>query len=359
MFSVYVHHYNPIDQQHDGSDEMLLFTIPNQNGNVRPFLSAVVTNEMGNAGNFEFSVDPASPYYDIWRHMRTMVRVSYDHETIFYGRVLTIDRDMFRTKKIHCEGALTFFMDSVFEGTKNGTTEELGAFLTSLIEAHNTCMADVPEKKIQLGEVPGNYTDATEAVQQIKNDRQKFGNTKGYRTVKEWLDDLVNDYGGYMRIRFSQGTMYLDWLKFYFQKTESNQELSVTSNVIDLSDTVEVNNIFTHVIPVGKNGMYIDGSSGGGGGGGGGSTDTGKYTITLQIEGDGQATVSRTRADEGVEVTMTNTPDSGASFRYYIVNSKGRDNRFTTNKFTMPNSDVIVKAVFTTVKDDDEGIINA
>ena len=66
--------------------------------------------------------------------MRTLVRVEYDGDTIFYGRVLTIDRDMFRSRTIHCEGAFTFFMDSVFQGEKNGFTITLHEYLQKLID---------------------------------------------------------------------------------------------------------------------------------------------------------------------------------------------------------------------------------
>lgn len=361
MFTVYVNKYKPIpgDSRFGNGDvETELFSIPNQNGEDRLFLNAVISEEMGNAGNFEFSIDPKNKLYDIWKHMRTLVRVEYDGTTIFYGRVLTIDRDMFRTRKIHCEGTMTFFKDSLFEGAKRGTTETLNSYLTRLINAHNACMTSAPEKKIFLGEVPGAYTSATDEIQQIKNDTQKFGEGTGYKSVKEWLEGLASDYGGFFRTRYENGQVYLDWMKMYFQKTESNQTLSVTSNVVDLSDTIEVNNIFTHVVAVGKNGKYIDGtSSGGGGGGGGTSPDQGKYAITRKITGDGTGTISRTRANEGMTITMTATPDEGAEFRYYSINSNGRVTNITSNSFTMPNNDVTVTIAFSNAnKPDDEGI---
>lgn len=286
MISVYAQYYTPVPGHpvlNNGGIETLLFTIPTQNGSQPPFLSATVKSEMGSAGNFEFTVDPKSDLYNIWNHMKTLVRVDYDGDTIFYGRVATIDRDMFRSRSIHCEGAFTFFNDSVFEGTKKGYTITVNEYLTKLIDAHNECMDPSPEKKIYLGEVPGNYSESITDIQQVKNDTQKFANSQGYKTVKEWLESLVTDYGGFMRIRYSGGYMYLDWLKLYFNATESDQVMSVDSNVVDLSDTVEVDNIFTYVIPVGKNNTYIDksessssGNNNGEGGEGGEGGDNGE-----------------------------------------------------------------------------------
>lgn len=359
MISVYARRYEPTAVSglpSPGTDEALLFTIPVQNGK-RPFLTARVNNEMGNAGSFEFSIDPGHPYADIWLHMRTLVRVDYDGDTIFYGRVLTIDRDMFRTKTIHCEGTFTFFMDSVFEGKKEGFTVTLSEYLAMLIEAHNDCMKDAPHKKIFLGEAPGNYSSAITEDQKIPVDTQKYAASQGYRTVKEWLDDLVSDYAGTMRVRYnnSDGKMYLDWMKLYFNANLSNQTMSVNSNAIDLSDTVEVDNIFTHVIPVGKNNKYIDGSGGGGGGSG-----SGQYTVTCQTVPaniSGKVWANPSNANEGTTIELHYTAYAGYVLqKWEAMCTPGIGTvTITGDKFTMPASDVIAIATFKEVPD--EGIL--
>lgn len=318
MISVYINKYNPIAGDavfSNGNQETLMFSIPNTDQK-ELFITASVTNEMGSAGNFEFTIHPKSKYYDLWIHMRTLIRVEYDGDTIFFGRVLTIDRDMFRNKKIHCEGAMTFFMDSVMEGNNNGFTLTLEQYLQKLIEAHNECMTDAPEKKIYLGEVPGRYSQSIVKDQKINDgvmDTQKYAKNKGYKTIKEWLDELIGDYAGQMRVRYDNGTLRLDWMKNYYNASESNQKMSVSSNVIDLSDTVEVNNIFTHVIPVGKNNKYI--GQGGGGGGGGGGAGSGKYTCTFSASPANGGKVycnstanSSVNADEGDVLNFTANP---------------------------------------------------
>lgn len=348
MISVYANLFNPTPRSGfaDGSTEQLLFEIPNTSSEDRMFLTASVNSEIGTAGNFEFSIDVESPWYDIWYHMRTLVRVEYDGDTIFYGRVLTIDRDMFRTKTIHCEGAFTFFMDSVFESIKDGYTITVNEYLQKLIDAHNECMTPAPEKKIYLGEVPGSYSSAITEIQQIKNDRQKFAKGTGYKAIKDYLEELVTDYGGYMRIRYntSDGKMYLDWLKVYFQAAVNTQNMTVSSNVVDLSDTVEVNNIFTHVIPVGKNNKYIGGGSTPGGGG-----EDGKYTITVNSNGHGtgRATVASTTVTEaykGTKIYLMATPDPG----WWLKGFTSSDVTITGNSFEMPDNNVTVTVSFQT-----------
>ena len=351
MISVYVNRYSPITGHEtlgNGDTETKLFSIPTEDGDLRPFVNATVKDEMGKAGSFEFTVDPESIFYDIWIHMRTLVRVEYDGDTVFYGRVLTIDRDMFRSKKIHCEGAFTFFMDSLFEGKKDGYEVMLFDYLTMLIGAHNACMVSAPEKIIQLGEVPGHYSQSVTEEQKINNDRQKFGNQEGYKTVKEHLETLNKDYGGFMRIRYENGVMYLDWLKLYFNPAENRQTMSVTSNVMDLSDTVEVNNIFTYVLPVGKNNRYISNS---GAHPADPPTSGEKHKVFLSSTGGGMAQATSYEAIKGLKIKLTPTAFVNYWFKEWQVTSGGVS--ISNNEFLMPDNDVSILAVF---QDKDGGI---
>ena len=356
MMTVYARNINAIPPSTTPpSGEVAICHVPYQNGEEPVFLTANANGELGNAGSFEFSIDPTNKYADIWKQMITLVRVAYDDETIFYGRVLTIDRDMFRTRKVHCEGAFTFFMDSVFEMKSNGSKITIGTFLEQLIEAHNTCMADCSEKQIFLGEVPGHYSSNVEEVQKVKNDSQKFNVGTGYKTVKELLEELAGDYSGHMRVRYnaSDGKLYLDWLKTYLNKNISNQTMSVSSNVVDLSDTMEVNNIFTHVVCVGKATSYSDGTGGGG---------SAKHAVTVNVTPSGYGTASAAPQDPkpGDTVILKYLPrvekpinfsaqgsDRDAVFYQFVrwdVVSGGVT--ISNNSFVMGNQNVVINAVF-------------
>lgn len=360
MISIYVNKYNPIPNSawSDGNTETLLFSIPNTNHDLKGFLTASVNCDVTNAGSFEFSMDNSSIWYNIWRHMKTLVRVEYDGETIFYGRVLTIDRDMFRSKTIHCEGGFTFFNDSVYLGKKNGVTMSVNAYLSTLVNAHNECQEGVPEKQIFLGEVPGNYSNAIQENQKIKNDNQKFGE-EGYKEVKQCLESLQSDYGGYMRVRYNSGDgkMYLDWLKLYFKNTENTQGLAVATNVLDLTDTVEVNNIFTHVIPVGKNNKYIDGNSGGGSGSGTGRADElHKIIIEDRTNGrNGSPEAIPVEAKKGTLITLNANvkTQTDSTFKSWEVlqgdvelGKGGKTSAQENVTFVMGETDVTIRANF-------------
>ncbi|MCL2300474.1 MAG: hypothetical protein FWC27_10070, partial [Firmicutes bacterium] len=68
------------------------------------------------------------------------------------------------------------------------------------------------------------------------------------------------------------------------------------------------------------------------------------YVITVTSGGNGTASASAASATQGTEITLTATPDSGYQFKEWQVISGGVT--VTGNKFTMPASNVIVKAIF-------------
>ena len=69
-----------------------------------------------------------------------------------------------------------------------------------------------------------------------------------------------------------------------------------------------------------------------------------EYTVTVTTEGNGTASASSTSATAGTEITLTATPNEGYRFKEWQV-MRGNVT-IKDDKFTMPDSDVEVKAVF-------------
>ena len=215
--------------------------------------------EMGKAGSFEFGVELNSPYYDAFMQMKTLLRVELFGQTIFRGRVLTIDKKLTRSRAIHCEGDFAFLLDTIQMGTKEDSRSEIGVleYLTQIINQHNSSIMSDTEKKFTLGEVPGRYTSATASEQQITipsdKAKQKFGDTSN-NTSMDRIEGLLSDFGGYFRTRYdaSANKTYLDWYDRYYNATANTQTIEVAKNLIDLSGPTEVENLFTVVIPIGK-----------------------------------------------------------------------------------------------------------
>ena len=69
-----------------------------------------------------------------------------------------------------------------------------------------------------------------------------------------------------------------------------------------------------------------------------------EHTVTVTNDGNGTASASSTSATAGTEITLTTTPNDGYHFKEWQVISGNVT--IKDNKFTMPDSDVEVKAVF-------------
>ena len=70
-----------------------------------------------------------------------------------------------------------------------------------------------------------------------------------------------------------------------------------------------------------------------------------KYTITVTTEGGGTASASPAKTAAGTEITLTATPNTGYHFKEWQVESPA-GLVITNNKFTMPDSNVAIKAIF-------------
>jgi len=70
-----------------------------------------------------------------------------------------------------------------------------------------------------------------------------------------------------------------------------------------------------------------------------------EFTVTVTSGGNGTASASPAKAVAGAEITLTATPDEGYHFKEWQVESPA-GLVITNNKFTMPDSNVEIKAIF-------------
>ena len=70
-----------------------------------------------------------------------------------------------------------------------------------------------------------------------------------------------------------------------------------------------------------------------------------KYTVTVTTEGGGTASASPAKTAAGTEITLTATPNTGYHFKEWQVESPA-GLVITNNKFSMPDSNVAIKAIF-------------
>ena len=272
MYDIYINYFMDDSSPNMISTERKMYSVPITENKENALTDPVVKTEMGKTGTFEFSVAPDHPYYNSWLQMKTVMRVEFSGETIFRGRVLTIDNQpMTGIKRIHLEGDFAFLMDSYQEGVPDDerTEKSVETYLSEVIAAHNSQMnvAGSMHKKMTLGIVPGTYDqNGTPDEQRVKGDTRKYEESS-WRQTTDALGNLQKEFGGYFRTRYnkSNGVCYLDWLEQCYSTTVNTQPIELTENLIDINSSTEVDNLFTVLVPVGSSEgkpVYIDGYNG-------------------------------------------------------------------------------------------------
>lgn len=206
----------------------------------------ILTLEAGKAGSLSFTMYPNHPEYDSLRRMLGRVIVYEDDVELFRGRILRMETNLYKERKVTCEGDLAYLMDSISDPGEY--TESISAHFSRLVDMHNGQVES--DKKFTVGIV--NVDKATES--------QTF-KTDSYRTTSAAMsDDLTGVFGGYIRTRRSGGTVYLDYIGDYGKAGNQNIEFGV--NMIDFSESVSSDDIFTVLLPTGSEGVTMEGITG-------------------------------------------------------------------------------------------------
>lgn len=264
MYDVYIKNYKSGNSVI--TTETKIFGVPLNDDTIGfPMSRPNVKGSEDNADSFDFSMENTSPYYDSFLELKTLLRVEYDGDTIFDGRVLTIDGStIYQTKTVHCEGSFGYMNDSQYEGIQEKKKSKItwSEYYNRLINNHNTMVGtDNPEKVITRGTVTIDgstaFTPTTETRQYEPSSWTKTSNL---------ISSLVSEFGGHIRTRYQNGTRYLDWYKYYARDLGANRPtVEVGVNIVDLSTSdSNIDNLFTYCIPIGasnSNGepVYVDG----------------------------------------------------------------------------------------------------
>ena len=227
-----------------------------------------LTLEMGKAGSLEFDIPQKNPYYDKLNQLTTEVTVDMDSEEIFHGRVLSVQRAFNNVRHVYCEGDLSYLIDSVQKGVQySGTTHDL----FSRIIANHNARVDA-NKRFVVGTVNIENRSIV-LVGQSNSENMNAGNIDYKQIaidsiVDEWNNSfdyiqtcLIDYCGGYLRTRRVNGTIYIDLLQDF--GNTSIQEIELGRNMLDLTEELSVEDVFTVLIPLGDDNLTIASVNGG------------------------------------------------------------------------------------------------
>lgn len=208
-------------------------------------IDPVVSKKLNSAGSATFKIPHTNPMYDSIQKLRSIIKIYDERQVnngvvrnrIFCGRVLNDESDFWNRKDIYAEGELSFFNDSrVRPYDFAGSVADYFAFL---VNQHNQQVDS--EKQFHVG-----TCTVTGTIARSSTDYPK--------TLKEMQDKLLGLLGGYLVPRYEieneQEVEYLDYLAE--SGGVSGQTIVFAENILDLSQYIDANEVYTIIIPLGK-----------------------------------------------------------------------------------------------------------
>lgn len=228
-----------------------------------------MTLEQGKAGTFEFSLPSSNRYYNLLQRLKTKITVEIDGTEIFRGRVFSEERDFQNTKRVICEGDLAYLTDSVQKGERYvGTTHGL---FHKIIAAHNARVEE--EKRFEAGIIDiedrevvlAGQSDETEDLDTDSFDYKQIAINSivnEWQTTYDYIQKCLIDYcGGYLRTRHENGVTYIDLMEDF--DNTSLQPIEFGVNLLDLTEAITAEELFTVLVPLGDDNITIESVNGG------------------------------------------------------------------------------------------------
>lgn len=210
------------------------------------------------AGGMSFSLQPDHPYLDKLRRMNGVVELLDDATPIYRGRITRDTVDLYGTHTVETEGLMTCLNDSVIrpfaypdDFAEDAEYQEAAAsgnvvdylfrwFLTQ----HNAQVST--EQQLKPGTCT--VTDPNNYITRSSTD---------YQTTMEAVKSKLfgSSLGGHLLIRYEADGNYLD---YYADLPLTNtQPVEFAANLLDLTAELDGTDIYTAILPLGKDGLTI------------------------------------------------------------------------------------------------------
>ena len=193
--------------------------------------------EENNAGSFSFTIQNNHPSYNDIKRRKSIIKVYEDDEIIFAGMVYEIEENFYKNKKVYCEGELSYLNDTIQRPAEYHDMTVRG-LLETYIENHNAQVE--PEKQFKLGMV---------TVKDPNNSIYCYTNME--TTLSCIKDDLLDDLGGILRVRYMNNEKYIDYITEDDVRT-NQQVIRLGENLINYTSNISSLDIATAIIPLGN-----------------------------------------------------------------------------------------------------------
>ena len=253
MYSVYVQTINGFNTG-DGSETYLLYapglaeTESVKKARGYALINPKFEREGNKAGSFNCIIPPTNPSYGKVDR-GSVITVIQDNEEVFRGRVLYYQKDFWNRKSVYAEGMIAILGDTIISPQKfeNKTTNQI---FQEIITLHNNLKA--PGKadgicgRFIVGTLPGVQ------VSGVTYEVESYTDTLS--VLNDFIKTVTEHELGKMRTRSVNGLDYIDWVSFDY----GDQKIEFAKNLVDMTDYVTAENIWTVLLPIGKENLTIE-----------------------------------------------------------------------------------------------------
>lgn len=215
----------------DEEKEYMLHDIHSQNEQI---YEDELSETVGRTSTFKFTVYPGHPHAEKIKPLSSEILIYENNRVIFFGRVMTPSSDIYNTHTVQCLGGLSYLADS--QQAPFELTGPVSDFLKQVLRVHNSMVEYRKQFKLGIVNVAGR--EATRTVEQYTD------------TLSLLFRELVDVYGGYLRVRQESDGRYLDYVTDY--GGINSQVVRFGENVLDLTKQIDASDVVTVLIPEGS-----------------------------------------------------------------------------------------------------------
>lgn len=211
------------------------------------------------AGEMSFTVDAEHPYLSNLRRMSGLVELLDGTFPIYRGRITSDTKDFYGAHKIETEGIMAVLNDSIIppfnfpeDFAEDDSYKAAAAsgnvvdfFFRWILAQHNSQVS--MEQQIKPGVCT--VTDSNNYITRSSDE---------YATAMSTISDklIESALGGHLLIRYEDDGNYLDY--YAALPLTNTQPVEFAENLLDLSSETDGTNIYTAILPEGKDGLTIE-----------------------------------------------------------------------------------------------------
>nr|DAP09843.1 MAG TPA: tail protein [Caudoviricetes sp.] len=208
-------------------------------------VDGTISEAVGSASSATIKLPPSNIMRDVPIKRASVISIRKDGAEVFRGSVVDTTTDLRGMRTYSIDSAMMWLAD-ICKPPHTINAMAVSTYLGALVTQYNAgCLAG---KQVKLGEVGASLPSITLAASE-------------YKSMLDLAKEAASISGGELRIRYADGSVYLDCLASYDHRCAQTVELR--KNLLGLTDEIDGADLITRVYPVGKDGLTIEDVNGG------------------------------------------------------------------------------------------------